>query len=212
MRVVCVKQGTKYGPEYVTRLKAGIERYAPPGDERDFVCLTDKPVEGVRCEPLQTKLKGWWSKMEVFRFAGRTETGRPTVYFDLDVVITGDLTRLFAWHQPGCIKDWWTHGYHGSVYRVMSDNTALAIWRKFIDDSDRWMEEYRSDQEYLQAQEPGWSYFPRDWFASYKANHCEMAPPPGAMAVVFHGDPKPAAFKHGWVPPAWKGAEVAPDD
>ena len=95
----CVKAGPKYGPEYVTRLRDGIKRNLKT--EHDFVCYTDDPVPGVECEPLPADLPGWWSKLGLFKLA------RPLIYFDLDVVITGDLTPIVEWDGPGIIKDWW---------------------------------------------------------------------------------------------------------
>ena len=45
--VLCMKWGTKYGPEYVNRLYAMVRRHLR-GDF-EFVCLTDND-EGVRSE------------------------------------------------------------------------------------------------------------------------------------------------------------------
>ncbi|RZI92081.1 MAG: glycosyltransferase, partial [Rubrivivax sp.] len=45
--VICMKWGTKYGPEYVNRLYAMVRRHLT-GDFR-FVCLTDDPA-GIRPE------------------------------------------------------------------------------------------------------------------------------------------------------------------
>jgi hypothetical protein len=45
--ILCMKWGTKYGPEYVNRLYAMVRRHLS-GDFR-FVCLTDS-TEGIRSE------------------------------------------------------------------------------------------------------------------------------------------------------------------
>jgi hypothetical protein len=45
--VICMKWGTKYGPEYVNRLYAMVRRHLS-GDFR-FVCLTDDST-GIRSE------------------------------------------------------------------------------------------------------------------------------------------------------------------
>jgi hypothetical protein len=45
--VICMKWGTKYGPEYVNRLYAMVRRHLT-GDFR-MVCLTDDPT-GIRTE------------------------------------------------------------------------------------------------------------------------------------------------------------------
>ena len=45
--VLCMKWGTKYGPEYINRLYAMVRRHLQ-GDFR-FVCLTDN-TDGLRAE------------------------------------------------------------------------------------------------------------------------------------------------------------------
>ena len=45
--ILCMKWGTKYGPEYVNRLYGMVRRHLK-GDFR-FVCLTDRS-EGIRAE------------------------------------------------------------------------------------------------------------------------------------------------------------------
>jgi len=45
--VLCMKWGTKYGPEYVNRLYAMVRRHL--SGEFKFVCLTDDP-KGIRSE------------------------------------------------------------------------------------------------------------------------------------------------------------------
>ena len=44
LTVVCVKWGTKYGPDYVLKLRAGVGRYL--SRPHQFVCLTDD-VDGL---------------------------------------------------------------------------------------------------------------------------------------------------------------------
>ena len=51
--VLCMKWGTKYGPEYVNRLYAMVRRHL--GGDFDFVCLTDDDRgirQEVRCLPI----------------------------------------------------------------------------------------------------------------------------------------------------------------
>lgn len=84
--VACVlRSGGDYTVEYVERLKAGVDAHL---SGHEFVCLTDvKKVPGKRI-PLRHDWAGWWSKCELFRLPG------PVLYFDLDTVITGDLTEI----------------------------------------------------------------------------------------------------------------------
>ena len=190
MLIACVNQGTKYGAEYVTNLKAGVERYLPTGDHR-FVCYTDNPVDGVDCEPLPADLPGWWAKVGLFKLR------QPLLYFDLDVVITGDLTRAIEWEGFGIIKDWWLPGFNSSVMRLTGNED---LWDKF--DPNARAKYYMGDQHFISEMMPDAETFPPEWFPSYKANRCQDGPPNDAMAVIFHGEPKPSQLG-GWVREKW---------
>lgn len=86
--VACVlKSGGCYTPEYVRRLKAGVDSHLVG---HRFVCLSDMDVPNRI--PLTEGLPGWWSKLELFRLVG------PTLYVDLDTVVTGDLGDIA--HYP----------------------------------------------------------------------------------------------------------------
>lgn len=95
--VACVlKSGGCYTPEYVERLKAGVDAHLTG---HRFVCLSDVDVP---CERIQLTedLPGWWSKLELFRLTG------PTLYLDLDTVITGDLSEIAAYpHRFTMLSD-----------------------------------------------------------------------------------------------------------
>ena len=72
MIVACVRQGTRYGTEYVYRLKSGVERYLKRPHR--FICLTDRPLEIPDVETVNIgchDLTGWWAKMALFRVAGQ---------------------------------------------------------------------------------------------------------------------------------------------
>lgn len=194
--IVCVKTGDKYGPEYVTKLRDGVARHlnAP----HDFVCFTDQPVEGVRCYPLPADLPGWWAKMGLFKLK------RKLIYFDLDVVITGDLAPLIAHDGIGIIKDWWLPGFNSSVMKLTGNEGA--VWDKFAGaPHDNMRSCPMGDQQFITRHMTGAATFPREFFPSYKANRCQDAPTKGAMAVIFHGEPKPHQCG-GWVADAWRNA------
>lgn len=85
LMVACVlKSGGCYTPEYVKRLKDGVDKNL---SGHHFVCFTDVDVPCERI-PLRQNLLGWWSKLELFTLTGKT------LYFDLDTVITGDLNEI----------------------------------------------------------------------------------------------------------------------
>jgi len=187
--VACIKTGDKYGDEYVTRLRDGVARHLKTPHR--FVCYTDKPVSGVDCETPLCGYPGWWSKIGLFRLGH-------ALYFDLDVVITGDLAPLLEINRFTIIKDYWQHGFNSSVMRICGDTEHL--WRQFRPEL---MAHLHGDQDYITAMKPDASTFPADWFPSFKANDCANAAPDGAKAVIFHGHPKPHECG-GWVAEQWQ--------
>ena len=188
--VCCVKVGDRYGDEYVRKLRDGVAKHLPA--DHNFVCFTGRPVEGVRCYPPPADLPGWFAKIGLFKL------GRPLIYFDLDVVITGDLSPLLEQKQFSIIKDWWLPGFNSSVM-VLTGNER-KVWSLF---SPEMMANLpMGDQQWITAALPDGQTFPPEWFPSYKANRCYAEAPKGAMAVIFHGTPKPHECG-GWVGQTW---------
>lgn len=85
---VLVRGHVAFNVEYVARLASMVQRHMV--QEYEFVCLTDQPKampKGVRPITIASPkpgMKGWWSKIELFkpgRFGGRV------LYLDLDVLL-----------------------------------------------------------------------------------------------------------------------------
>jgi hypothetical protein len=209
--VLCMKWGTKYGPEYVNRL-FGMARRHLRGDFR-FVCLTDSD-QGVRaevqCLPLPSLelapgADRGWPKLTTFLADLHGLRGR-ALFLDLDVVVVGDLTPFFE--LPGAfyiIKDWkrpWRVTGNSSVYRFEIGAHADVL-QHFIDHQAEVRRRHRNEQEYLShaLHEQGkLAYWPAGWCRSFKY-HCIprwpsnlwTAPrvPPGTRIVIFHGEVNP---------------------
>ena len=92
--VLCVKFGTKYGPNYVERLRNMVSRHMTVPYE--FACLTDdpKPIAGVRTILQRSAgyIKPWWHKVHMFDPSLDIQ-GR-ILYLDLDVVICNNIDKL----------------------------------------------------------------------------------------------------------------------
>ena len=209
--VLCMKWGTKYGPEYVDRLYGMVQRHLP-GDF-DFVCLTDN-AEGVRaevtCLPLPTfdlapGADRGWPKLTTFKADLHGLHGR-ALFLDLDVVVVGDMTPFFE--LPGdflIIKDYkrpWRVTGNSSVYRF-NIGAHADVLQHFIDHQAEVRARYRNEQEYLSHAlhaQGKLAYWPPGWCASFKY-HCIPRWPtnywrepfiaPGARIVVFHGEVNP---------------------
>ncbi len=191
--ICCFKTGTKYGPEYVTRLRDGVMRHG--GGE--LICFTDRPVDGVDCRPLPVDLPKWWCKL------GAYALGVPLIYLDLDIVVVGSMQPLLEWEGFGIIKNPWLKGYNSSVMKITGNETQ--VWECFAPGI---MSSLRGDQDWLNVAMPGAPTFPVEWFPSWKAHRCFAmpAPPRDAIAINLHGSPKPHQVADGWLRDHWVGA------
>lgn len=228
--VICMKWGTKYGPEYVNRLYGMAVRHLR-GPFR-FVCFTDD-TNGIRaeveCLPLpethasQGKRDGGWKKLGTYQsdLFGLKGTA---LFLDLDVVIVGDLTEFFE--VPGdflIIKDWkrpWRVTGNSSVYRFRIGAHADVL-AHFIAHQDEVRAKYRNEQEYLSHflhDQGKLGYWPTDWCASYKYHCLPVWPtsywrdpfiPAGARVLVFHGVMNPPDALVGRSQGNWRHARPA---
>jgi len=217
LRVICYKWGDKYSDDYVLKLKSMCERHLP---HREFVCVTDKPVEGVNCNPLIGPLPSWWGKIHLFQrglFPG------DNIYIDLDVVITANLTPLAACLKLAPTKLWTVDdfGYPLSKPRAVDPHTkkllggvgtinssvmlwrgdthseVYAAWDKFTPDV---MEDLHGDQNWItQALYPqSVRFLPDGYVKSFKYEKQAKS-----AISVFHGDPKPHEVREPWVVQNW---------
>lgn len=211
--VACVyRSGGLYDASWVDRLRDGVRRHM--GEHR-FACLTDQPETmdglGIAAIPLVQDWPGWWSKIELFRpglFDG------PTLYIDLDSLITGRLDDLVR-TEPGftMVADYngATRGWHNSSVMSWCDDYS-AIYREFAEqpvlEQDRYsaMPDGRiGDQAFIEdtltMMGERIDTFRPGRVVSFK-RHARQAPPPGARVVQFHGRPKPNEAS-GWPQKAW---------
>src|SRR5690554_3045358 len=79
--------GTKYSPDYVYRLREMVAKHLPL--KHRFRCLTATPLEGIETVLPPNDAPGWWQKLSLFCVAEG-----PSLYFDLDVLIDGDLSGI----------------------------------------------------------------------------------------------------------------------
>jgi len=228
--VLCMKWGTKYGPEYVDRLYAMVRRHLQ-GEFR-FVCLTDRS-EGIRTEvqclpippldlPPGIPERGW-TKLTTFAADLHGLQGT-ALFLDLDVVIVDDITPFFE--QPGeflIIHDWkrpWRVTGNSSVYRfrVGAHADVLATFRERV---NQVREQFRNEQAYLSDvlhRQGRLAYWPAKWCASWKY-HCIprfpanlwRAPliPEGARILIFHGVMNPPDALAGRSNGNWRYARPA---
>ena len=186
LTVWCVCVGNKYPTAYVYALKEMVEKNLTI--EHTFKCITTAKLEGIQTVLPYAPYQGWWSKLNLF--APRVATG-PSIYLDLDVVITGNIDYLADYIGTfSAPANWAQSGYGGIQSSVMCwpGNWTYPM-EKFdypVDSERLW-----GDQEFL------WELLGDDWrkmpgVGSYKYHVMQNNTIPDWMRVmVFHGKPDP---------------------
>jgi hypothetical protein len=153
--IICMKWGTKYGPEYVNRLANMVRRNMTIPYR--FVCMTDSAVgldAGIDARPLPDfddpgGPERGWRKISTFRNPLFDLKG-PTIFLDIDIVIVGNIDCLFS--HPGefiIIKDWarpWRPTGNSSVYRFEA-GAHPELLTKFMSEHAQIRSEVRNEQE-----------------------------------------------------------------
>jgi len=228
--VLCVRFGTKYGREYVERLRNMVARHLTVPYE--FVCLTDDqhPIEGVRSivQPHAQYAKGWWHKVHMFDPSLPIE-GR-IIYFDLDVVIHGNIDKLVEdtgntfygirdfnrkfvpkWDKLNSSIMSWQKGTHDDIFHKFMKSPGGAM--RLHGDQD-WIYQIAGSQI---------TYWPDIWIQSYKweirsRNEVDFSQrtgrtfrtianpkiPKECCVCVFHGEPNPDAVQDPYVLDNWR--------
>lgn len=215
--VLCMKWGTKYGPEYVNRLYAMVRRNL--SGNFNFVCLTDDtrgirrevqclPIPALDLEIAPGKADRAWKKLTTFERDLHGLRGT-ALFVDLDVVVVGSLDVFFT--QPGefliihdYARPWRRERITGnsSVYRfeLGAHADVLAHFRANMDSVQK---EFRNEQAFLSDfmhKQHKLVYWPGEWCPSFKYHGIPMWPtnywrepfvPEGARIVVFHGECNP---------------------
>lgn len=182
--VVTVEWGNYLGrgKEYIGKLRAGVARHLKA--QHEFVCL--HPADG---------LPGWFKKLVVFepgRFSGRV------LYLDLDTVIVGELDELVKHKGAVHLADWgWSRNVAFGGCWVWDAGERDHLWNDFTPEV---AQQFSDDQEWMTSV-GCWDRLPAELIRSYRY-HCKVGPPPGCVAVAFHGQPKPHQVG-GWVEQAW---------
>jgi hypothetical protein len=172
-----------FGPEYVNRLRAALERNLQLRHE--VVCVTDDPSgidSRVRIVPLPETYAytpRCRRRMQLFsRKFAEQHLGRRILSIDLDVVVVGDLTPLLTRTEPlVCWRVGYAQVFSGS-FLLMDAGVLDQLWREFSADPERYprrvapTEKVPSDQAMMNAflrrrTKPVPQWTERDGFVTY---------------------------------------------
>jgi len=207
--IACMKWGTKYPAVYANVLYAMLSRFLQAPFR--LVCFTDDPIgldPPIEHRPLPHVPigEGWpergWNKLGMFH-PDLGLPAEPTLFLDLDVVITGRMEVFFEIPGDFLISndwDWRKPGVgNSSIFRWIP-GTQDHLWQRFRAEPDVVRKRYRNEQEYVSAEARAMDFWPDALCRSYK-RHCLprgiakpfVAPklPEEARVLIFHGDPKP---------------------
>ena len=228
--VLCVRFGTRYGIEYVERLRNMVARNITVPYE--FVCLTDDPtpIDGVKniVIPQQSYPRLWWHKIHMFDPS--IGIRNRIIYFDLDVVIHNNIDKLVNINSNEFfgIKDFnrafhptWEHLNSSAMSWMGGEHSD--IWDRFKKDPTGPMRQFPGDQDWIwHCAKERIKFWPNEWLMSYKweiRNRNELVVKNGHRAfaeiknpnvhleccvAVFHGDPKPQDVKDPFVVDNWQ--------
>jgi hypothetical protein len=226
--VLCVRFGTKYGREYVERLRNMVQRYFTVPHE--IACLTDdyEPIEGVRTifQPQAGYNKLWWHKVHMFD-PDLPITGR-ILYLDLDVIIANDMNKLVSnlGNSFMGIQDF-NRKFHSNWQYLNSSTMSWMhrshsyIWEQFRS-APKEAQRLHGDQDWIwKIAKDRIKFWPKSWIQSYKweirsreeieyrngirrfKSVKDVKIPDDCSIVVFHGDPKPEDIKDPFVVDNW---------
>ena len=230
--LLCLKHGTKYGPEYVNKLFNMVERHCKI--DYEFVCLTDN-ANGldprIKIIPLPVNLQGWWCKP--YMYSKDLPINGTILYMDLDVVIASNIDKLFT-YQPNhwcTIRDFtramrpdWKK-YNSSVVRFKTGQLD-HVWTEFQANQQDIQRRLHGDQDWLYeaTRNNQAMLYPDSWILSWKweirrskefsfqgtkGNRKfktieNVRPRVECCVTVFHGDPNPHNCEDPWVVDNWK--------
>ena len=218
--VLCMKWGTRYGPEYVNVMYGMISRNLS-GPFR-LVCFTED-TNGIRpeveCLPLPElgvevpkEAPGKWPKQALW---ARDLFGLQGIalFLDLDSVIVDSIDPYFDFGNPDDVvtaRNWvkpWLKMSQTSVFRFQIGSHSYML--ENLQKDPQLMVKYQFEQNYVSsAIRGGVKFWPGRWTKHFGL-HC-MGPwplryfrapvqPEGARIVTFPGSPKPpAAAKGTW--------------
>lgn len=198
--LVCVKWGSKYGPEYVNTLYSMAKRNVSLPHR--FVCFTEN-TQGldpkIETKPLPSlpitnpTNQGWWFKLALFQNPLYDLSGK-TLYVDLDVVLVDNIDCFFNYTDDFCIiKDWNSRNqrifYNSSVF-CFEIGKHTNLWDDFIKNPELNMKTPGGDQMWITKQLTDAKFWPYEWCQSFKYQ-CQDGIPKDSKIIVFHGRPNP---------------------
>lgn len=210
---VFVKGHVPFTMEYVTHLRSMVRRHLHRPHR--FVCFTDRPqymrgdIEPIEI-PKPHKVKGWWSKLELFNQAHGL-TGR-VLYLDLDTLIVSSLDPIVDFPAPFALIPHSGNFDPGSSITVKRFNSSVMVWNAGVNASlyDGWTpavaKRLHGDQDFIGEQMPEAATMPLSWFPRLSELKSVMPTPPAKVVLCKVPKNSVAADLYPWVNDTWRAA------
>jgi hypothetical protein len=220
--ILCLKCGSKYTEDYVTKLYNMVEKYSKY--DYNFYCITDQPFTYKNMKIITLPpygMQGWWNKPFVFSNLGLTGTN---LFLDIDSVICKDMEPLWAYREKESIfyKDVLDCELSTAVIRFEA-NSLLRVWDSFYRDRHNIIASMTGDQDFVRLIVNDPVFYPDSWLQSYKyqlrgkqylikgavktANRLYPGVPtiPDDLIIaIIHGHPKNHNITDNWLIENWQ--------
>lgn len=210
-----------YGDKHVLIHKNMFERHLTI--QHEYICITDKPIVGVKCLPLWDKcreLGGCFNRLYTFSYDMKEIIGERFACVDLDVVITGNVDNIF-----GCKDDFRINSYksvnpqndpdqyyNGGLY-IMNAGARAEVWGKFKYDQSPALCEAGYKKKQCIGSDQAWirltlgkkekRFTEMDGVYEYRQVQNKGLPENASM-VFFAGNRDPSTCPDRWVKEHWK--------
>jgi hypothetical protein len=213
--IICVlKSGGVYDVQYVERLYNSCNRNITIPYK--FTCLSDISQDefsnNINVIPLQNDLRGWWSKIEMFKIDNFSSC--KNLFFDLDTVIINNIDFFFdSIVKFSGLEDFYRPQEMGSGVLLWYGNSGRRIYTEFMKSPNTHIANNRyGDQEFISdimTNNSGYlqTIFPNK-IISYKKHYLKsknnVIQSNVSSVICFHGQPKPHNCNDSFISDNWR--------
>ena len=209
----------KLGIQYVDRLVRGLERYLPDYADYKIILFTDHArmkFAGVDVRKLEVPEDLRWNLKKMFMYSGEAQLKGPTICFDLDCVIVGNLSPLVS--EVLKMHNKWLITCSGAYRRKQIGGSIVgfnasrrlrkALWvpilknRAEVELATKGSERAHYKKQLKVKRVAFWDRRIPGMVLSYKQD-CKTGLPEFGAVVRFHGSPRPHEVDDEWVKENW---------
>jgi len=220
VNVVCMKWGSKYGPDYVNRLYNMTRRHLSLPFH--FYCITDDDAylnqeiktRDINLIDFPKGGRGPWRKVIMFKQHLYDIRGK-ILFLDLDLVIINSLDKFFTFSDQFSVRHEFDRrkskdNFGNTSAYVFESGSCPEVFDNYLANPEKWHKMYgTAEQEYVTRSlfsSNKLQFLPNEWIISFKEDCLPKWPlrffktptlPSEASIVAFHGRPHPEDARDG---------------